>query len=112
MTGQTIEWRFGESEADAHAWMNAPTMLHAYVDFRSSETPAGQWHRVMVVTRRWIHRQVDEGGAQSWPPLLVVPDGTTHEIRASIDQLLGEGAWRIVARNSSLIHDHERVSPS
>lgn len=112
MTGQPIEWQFGESDADAQAWMKAPAMLHAYVDFRSPETPDGQWHRVMVVTRSWVHRQVEEGGGQSWPPLLIVPDGTSHEIRASIDQFLGEGAWRIVARNASLIHDYERVSPS
>jgi hypothetical protein len=112
MTGQLVEWQFGESEADARAWMKSPAMLHAYVDFRSLETPAGQWHRVTVVTHRWVQRQVDEGsGGQSWPALLVVPDGTLETARAAIDRLLADGGWRIVALNSSLIRETDRLTP-
>ena len=111
MPNQTLNWQFGETEADAVAWMNAPALLHAYVDLRTPETPAGMWQRVMVVTRAWVERQVADGaGPQSWPPLVVVPDGSLEAARRAIDALLANGGWSIVTRNSSLIKETERLS--
>ena len=111
MPDQAPYWQFGETEADAVAWMSAPDFLHAYVDFRTAETPPGRWHRVMVVTRSWVERQVADGaGPQSWPPLVVVSDDSLESARRSIDTLMANGGSSIVSRNSSLIAESERSS--
>ena len=111
MADQTVKWQFGETEADAVAWMNAPAMLHAYVDFQTPETPLGLWERVMVVTRTWVERQVAEGkGPQSWPPLVVLSDDSLPAARRSVDALLANGGWRIVSRNATRIREAERRS--
>jgi hypothetical protein len=111
MVDQAIDWRFGETEADAIAWMSSPALLHAYVDFRTPETPRGMWHRAMVVTRSWVERQVTEGaGSQSWPALIIVSDSSLAAARRSIEALLAAGGWRIVMRNASIIKEGDRVS--
>jgi hypothetical protein len=100
----TLFWQFGETEADAIAWMKAP-------DLRTPETPSGMWQRVSVVTRAWVERRVADGpGPQSWPPLIVVQDGSLEAARRSIDALLANGGWRIVTRNAALINDSDRLS--
>ena len=111
MADRAVVWQFGESEADAVAWMQSPAMLHAYVDFRTPETPPGMWERAMVVTRAWVERQVSEGsGCQSWPSLIVVPDAGLTAARRSIELLLADGGWRVAARNAFRIRDADRRS--
>ncbi len=111
MADQVLEWQFGETEADAVAWMKFPATLHAYVDFRTPETPPGMWQRVMVVTLEWVREHVsDASGTQSWPALLIVPDSSLSRARKSIDGILKGGGWPVIARNSWLINEAERLS--
>jgi hypothetical protein len=111
MASTVVEWHFGESDEDAAAWINAPAILHVYVDFRLPDTPKGSWHRVMAVTHGWLRAQLDNPAAShSWPAALVIPDGTLRDARHAIDSLLSEGGARIVAREARLVSDSERVS--
>jgi hypothetical protein len=79
-------------------------MLHAYVDFRTPETPREMWSRVMVVTPQWVRQQLEEGThGQSWPSLLIIPAKSIGDARRLIDAILAEGGWRVVQRNAQLV---------
>jgi len=96
-------WRYGERHEDADAWLANPRVFNAFVDFQSPATPAGQWHRVTVVTRSWVANQLaDNWVAVIWPAMLIVNDGTRSEIDAAIEHQVSTG-WRMLVRNARLL---------
>jgi hypothetical protein len=99
----TIPWRFGDRVEDADAWLRAPEVLHVFVDFRSPDTPAAQWHRIMTVTAAWLEKHAGDsrlGGV--WPALFIVPNGTRAEVEASITSQL-EVSWPLLIRYATLL---------
>lgn len=111
MTAASVEWDFGESDEDAIAWMTAPSVLTAYVDFRHPELPPSTWQRVTVVTPEWVRQRLAETASaqwQSWPPMLVVAARSLSQARHAIDSAMSNGGWRLVARNSAQITETDR----
>ena len=97
------QWRFGDRPEDVKAWLASPSVLHIMVDFRSPETPADSWHRIMTVTKSWLDARAKETQAGIWPALLIVPDGPRASIEASITGHFESGAWRLLGAYASLV---------
>ena len=76
-------------------------MLHIIVDFRSPETRAGSWHRIMTVTKSWFEARAKETQSGIFPALLIVPDGDRPAIEASITEQLG-GSWRLLTNYATV----------
>lgn len=103
MTATEIIRRYGDRPSDADAWLRAPSELQVYVDFRSPETPAGQWHRVMTVTASWLsYRAAESNRGAYFPVLLIVPDGTRSDVDASITRILQQ-SWSLIVRDAILL---------
>jgi hypothetical protein len=85
-------WRFVESEADGHAWMNSPSELHTFIDVQAFAA-AGDvgWRRIMVVTKAWVERQLAGSGRTVFSAMLVLPDSSPATLRASIDAAVSAG---------------------
>lgn len=89
-------WKFAESEEDGRAWMQNPSELQGFIDFRSSDDE--DWRRIMVVTKAWVQRQLaavktTAGGAGRvvFASMLVLPDAEPPELRSLIDAALAAG---------------------
>ena len=97
---QTIEWRFGETPEDGEAWLRNPDQLFAYIEYRSSQSTALGWRRLMVVTKRWLNqhlavvRESDAGpGWAAIPTMLVLPDVREEELRRITETVIQQGGF-------------------
>jgi hypothetical protein len=103
-TSDRAVWYFGDYPEDGEAWLTMPELMTVYVDFRVGGAPLGPWRRVTVVTHAWIRRQLAEGtaGPASWPPLLVMPNGSPDQIRAWISDIVESGGPVLEANSDAL----------
>ena len=100
------EWRFVKSEEDGAVWLDAPALGWAFIDFR--EHSRQPWKRLMVVTRAYVdgclrelERRPSDARSGPWTAfagMLVVPDGTPAELRASIDDAVRGGGLSMFSR--------------
>lgn len=90
-----IEWRFVESEQDGQLWLNSPTMMHAFVDYSTEASSERKWRRIMVVTKSWVLRQLEDvrpgssGGAHALvSAMLVLPDAPADQLRRLLSEAI------------------------
>jgi hypothetical protein len=82
-------WQFvdGDVPGDGAMWLQAPTQLWGFIDFRAG--PGAPRQRLMVAARSFVEAEVRRVGAgakwTAFAAMLVVPDGTPAEMRAAID---------------------------
>lgn len=88
------KWRFADSAEDGEAWLRRPPLLQVYVDYDSKREP-GTWRRVMVVTKAWLERHLENvkhsATGPLWaglPPMLVLPDASGEDLRRIVDAVI------------------------
>ena len=96
------KWRFGESPEDGEAWLRNPGQLYAYVEYVSESDAAGEWRRLMVVTKSWLQRVLEGvrhgASAPLWvmlPTMLVLPDAEGEELRRAVDAVMQQGGFDV-----------------
>ncbi len=91
--GCLASWRFLESEADGQIWLNSPAKTWAFIEVADADR-----QRLMVATKAWAESHINEvKGPRTWAvfaAMLIVPDGTPQQLRASIDAAVAMGAVR------------------
>ena len=100
-----ITWRFGEFPEDGEAWLQNPTQLYAYVEYARGDVAMGQtWRRLMVVTKAWLQRELENvrhaASEPLWamiPTMLVVPDGEGEALRRTVDTIIRQGGFDVYA---------------
>jgi hypothetical protein len=92
-----VEWRFGENADDGEQWLEHPDVMYAYVEYRK---PQEDWRRLMVATKGWLFRHLNEVKTAAdhprWvvvPTILVLPDERGESLRRSVDTVMKQGGF-------------------
>ena len=95
-------WQFvdGDVPGDGALWLEHPAQLWGFIDFRDS-TSDGE-RRIMVVARSFVEASLAQLGSTAkstaFAAMLVIPDGSPSQMRASIDDAVGGGGLAFVLR--------------
>jgi hypothetical protein len=95
-----VAWTFvdGDLPGDGAMWLEHASLMPGWIDFIDRAT--GSERRIMVVAKSFVALTIADVGSKarstSFAAMLVIPDGTPAQMRASIDDAVATGALTFV----------------